>query len=794
MIGLQMTIRGNSQRAVVFIIAILLTHRGRCLAQATPQSVPDSIESLQRQLTEANDQVNRLLQLALRPEEGKQSDEDEPRRQLQEQVRKVFELQLKVHKKQLDEAELRIASSRQVLQERQDHADEIIAARTQSLLEVPADAASPNAVLEAMERYSKERDYQALVGLLTNEETQRLAGLLLQQSFMMKTMLALMDSTPDPVQGSEPIQAIINSTDRFMRHDPSPESLAAYRTLTQMLPSFVYQLGATDDKGNTLQRPNRSAKELSELYRKASGVLTDARAFCSETLRSVSETEANSAPAKTIPSQWDIVVDGDHAIATQMAKPVDQTISKNPTVEMRAVSGRWKISQLFNDSQLMTAAAGPTATLSVAATTATDVSSLSLSPHNENSVSRPSNATANANNRVTPGPAEDQPAPYPPRSNYPTETDSSDQNDQESALEWTDFLERLPAVGAALVMFHNGTETATQMSPLARRIASEHSMEFVELPIGPWKHIVSAHANHLVLLKDRILIDSLSGPQTEKRILGLAELADNWLSPKTIGIDASSFVRVDCYINPGHDKIGSQLGGIHSLTSAVVANDGKQVLLLGPESIADYIEKGYACIAVAQDVTGETRRLPLDVIHTGPVPLLNRDGTVTRTTLGQAASDPSAGAFSSIPANDLDSRGSWETGAGIYLLSGSYNLTAVRLAAPDEIPDKGENVLSVGFRNDRHWPPLRNILSPLHWQSQTIRAVDQSIYGNRIGGPCSDGRSVPFYSLTSRFYVQQTRTIAGPICTGNAIRRRHVIYRFSAVHDPLDPAIRFGVA
>ncbi len=115
-----------------------------------------------------------------------------------------------------------------------------------------------------------------------------------------------------------------------------------------------------------------------------------------------------------------------------------------------------------------------------------------------------------------------------------------------------------------------------------------------------------------------------TGLMTEARLRDFVGQAKDWLTPQSTGIDENSLVRIDCFINPGTDNIGSQHGGAYPMTTVVVAVHEDQALLFGPESIAEYIEKGYACVAIVRDASGNEKQVPMDVLLKGPVKLLGR--------------------------------------------------------------------------------------------------------------------------------------------------------------------------
>jgi len=218
----------------------------------------------------------------------------------------------------------------------------------------------------------------------------------------------------------------------------------------------------------------------------------------------------------------------------------------------------------------------------------------------------------------------------------------------EKSPEWSDFLKLLPESGTALVMFSYEPEVKEQMLPVAKKVAEAALAQFIELPLTNWRKIVSHEATHFVLMKDRQLVGSRIGLMSEARLQDFVAKANDWLTPRSTGIDENSLDRIDCFISPGTDNIGSQHGGANPLTTAVVAVYEDQALLLGPESIAEYIEKGYACVADVRDATGKQKQVPLDIVLKGPVKLL-RPRNKPKTTVATSGISYGDATSSEIP-------------------------------------------------------------------------------------------------------------------------------------------------
>ena len=171
-------------------------------------------------------------------------------------------------------------------------------------------------------------------------------------------------------------------------------------------------------------------------------------------------------------------------------------------------------------------------------------------------------------------------------------------------------------------MFSYEPKVKEQMLPVAKKVAEAASAHFIELPLTNRGIIVSPEATHFVLMKDRQLVRTRIGLMTETRLQDFVAKANDWLTPRSTGIDESSLVRIDCSISPGTDKIGSQHGRAVPITLAVVEVHEDQTLLFGTEGVAEYIDKGYACVAVVRDATGKQKQVPLDIVLKGPVKLL----------------------------------------------------------------------------------------------------------------------------------------------------------------------------
>lgn len=159
---------------------------------------------------------------------------------------------------------------------------------------ISPDNVSPQAVIAAMERYGLEKDFKGVVRLLTEDEANRYAGMLIQSVSMTATMMGIAqksDSTPGADFG--PYAAMQQTLAKFMKPDPPKEAAVALEELsTTVMSSFFSQVGAQID-GKPVQKSSLSVNELSDRMRKSAGVLTDARGFVAELLTRVAEFSRN---------------------------------------------------------------------------------------------------------------------------------------------------------------------------------------------------------------------------------------------------------------------------------------------------------------------------------------------------------------------------------------------------------------------------------------------------------------------------------------------------------------------
>ncbi|TWU01292.1 hypothetical protein [Stieleria varia] len=652
------------------------------------ESNHNSIAELQKQIAELEEKTNKLSVQILLCHSDDTVDLAEMERlvgKLSETVKAAFELQTQLQLAQLAEAETKIAKSRRRVQARRGLGEQIVAIRIKSILDVPKPFRTPETLISEWERVLQAKDYEAYVQLLTDDGAELFAGMMMQSMSMMRTMLGLMEATQQPMDDSQQIRSIVETMNRFMRPNPPPEAVAAMSTLSSMTPPFLVTLGATRPDGQPLQPPKFSAEEYMTLLRKSSGMLTDTRQFSSVMLSAASAMEDESTPKLNVDSDWSIKIVGTEAVATQKARPIHLTVCATDTIKLKVENGRWKISLFASESDLMKFAAGP-----------------SLNPTSSSSPPAPVLPPAGPS-------AAYPPSPYPmdmPQASSPSFDGPSSPIQlapPQPTRNWSDFLDEVPETGTAMVMFNDGSENSKRMLPVAQAVAESANVSLIELEQSAWSRIIAPPATHFVLMKDRQVVGTRTGLLTESRLAAFVDTAADWLTPHCSGTDPSSLVRFDCYINPGKDNIGSQQGGVYVLTGVVVAQHADETLVMGPDSIAQYMDDGYACLIASRDDTGKRTHYPFDVLSSGPVEVVESGGKVDCKT-------------------------------AIYLVKGLPKLPVVRLAPTEKEISAGDRVLTGSCNVEPHLPPLRYHTPKTFWQSQVVVSVGQNRYG-AINGP-----------------------------------------------------------
>ena len=211
------------------------------------------------------------------------------------------------------------------------------------------DRQSPKAVVDLMENYLQAHDYGNYNNLLTDDEARRVAG----------DLLHTYGETPEGIpetRYSKNLRTMIEDImSRHLRDHPPTEAIAAGRELRKILPQYFYQMKAIDAGGKQLKCPV-TAEKLAELHRQSSGLLTDPRAFSSAMMIGFRELEiserrdAIGRDVDTVKSEWRIEITDDHAIATQMARPIAHSIAKAEEIRMQRIDGSWKITNCHLNS------------------------------------------------------------------------------------------------------------------------------------------------------------------------------------------------------------------------------------------------------------------------------------------------------------------------------------------------------------------------------------------------------------------------------------------------------------
>ncbi len=628
-----------------------------------------------------------------------------------------------------------------------------------------ADLATPQATLDYLHRYSLAHPDGFPAECYTDEAILELSGMMLQNLSAMSAISQIALQTGGVIGENNGVPVVSSASPAF--HIQVEAMLKE-----QMLPTPPESANKAFETLATLTFGSKSSNAASlvladrQLIRLAAGVLKSPREFlpaASKLLETLGETDLDvtkSKEADRTQPKADIAINGDEATATLLSSGNDSSLSplSAPRItKLRRIDGRWLISEILSDEEI--------------AQMQSSYSSV-MDPFGgaEEVKSDKSKTSKSATQKI----------PI-----------SSVESSKTDPPEWSDFLKVLPETGTALVMFSYEPEIKEQMLPVAKKVAEAASAQLIELPQTTWRKIIAPPATHFVLMKDRQLVGTRTGLMTEARLQDFVAKAKDWLTPQSTGIDENSLVRIDCFINPGTDNIGSQHGEAFPFTTAVVAIHGYQTLLLGPEGIAEYIEKGYACVAIVRDEYGQQKQLPLDVVLKGPVKLAAR-GSVSKMSAATASISFGDGDSKEIalpfldgiyPKSFTETLEAYDVGSAIYRISGAHGLTPVKLAAVNDPPKVDQRVLSGSFTGTHQSPPLHGFRSPIHWQSQTVPKVGGHIYGGNINGaemlevlcptrpaPCGftfneHGRLVGMYGLGEPSEKDMTHTVFMPDTT-----------------------------
>jgi hypothetical protein len=627
------------------------------------------------------------------------------------------------------------------------------------------DLSTPQSTLDYLDRYSIAHPNEVPVECYTEGALRELSGAMLQQLSFLSGLsqiglqsggvIGVKDNVP-MIAGSAPsfhlsVEALL---EQHSLPTPPEECTKAFELLVKLT------LGTARSSEESLVKPDR------ELYRLAAGILKSPKDFlprAGELSKQFNETAGESdSPTKESKAQpfYLIEIDGDEATATELT---DSGTSSIPlSHKLQRIGRRWLISEVFNEEILeqmnssMSQVLGAMSAIDTAIANQADASDSKKMP------------------------------------------DAKDVNSA-SPLEWNDFIKLLPEKGTALVMFSYEPEAREQMLPVAEKVADEAKAQLIELPLTQWRTIMSPEATHFVLMKDRQLVGTRTGLMTEKRLQDFVAKAKDWLTPHTTVIEKNSLVRIDCYINPGADNVGSQHGGPYPLTTAVVAVHQDQALLFGPESIAQYIEGGYSCVALVRDAEGKPKQLPLDILHQGPVKLLslNKEAQTSPVSISFTSNDgtsskvPLSGIENLYPKSATELLEAYDVGSAIFHIRGAEGLKPIKLAAMDDALTVGQRVLSGSFNRGQHVPPIHGFRAPMLWQSQTVRQAGGHVYGENRNGAEMFEVLCPTLPAPCGFTFNEHGRLIGRYGLGGANDKdlAHTVFKSDATHSVLHAAL-----
>ncbi|TWT64550.1 Serine/threonine-protein kinase PknB [Rubinisphaera italica] len=284
----------------------------------------------------------------------------------------------------------------------------------------------------------------------------------------------------------------------------------------------------------------------------------------------------------------------------------------------------------------------------------------------------------------------------------------------EEKSEWDNFLNRCPADGVAVIRAANSQLNELNQDGLDK-IADELGTSVVPMNMDV------IHPNY-ILVKDQNLLAIQMGPATEKTLRRFIQSASDYLTPQQASVQPRSVIHFDCYINENNEAHGTMTAAPVHLAGVVLAQHEDHVLLLGPSSIAGYIEKGYKCLATLQADSGELVSVPIDVVSSSNVRKANVDVLV-------------------------------ESGLAVYEASAVPNVPAVRLASPNIELEVGSRVLSgLTKRPNRRSPSVLAGYAPrIHWMTQEVTEWRESSYGYHPDGfemfdVTFDGDNIPTWA------------------------------------------------
>jgi uncharacterized protein (TIGR03067 family) len=208
---------------------------------------------------------------------------------------------------------------------------------------------TPRELLDYYSQCIEKKDYHAYVDLLTDDEAKLLAGMLMQSASMLNSFAGLVSDSGD--------QAMMRAISRILkdakREDPPAQATQAAHQLKRA--SFMTILG--QNPGNTL-----SLETLPGLLRQSADTLKDYRSFAVEMMLAMGQlTDETTTTEETSAHDWNVLIDGDWAVANQVPKPGKDSDPKAPLlqIEMLRVDGGWRLSKTIGDEVLRSYGAGP---------------------------------------------------------------------------------------------------------------------------------------------------------------------------------------------------------------------------------------------------------------------------------------------------------------------------------------------------------------------------------------------------------------------------------------------------
>lgn len=212
---------------------------------------------------------------------------------------------------------------------------------------------SPKVLLDYMTKCGTKEDFAAYVELLTDDEAKRFAGLMLQSAQTCLTVSGIAASASGESTEKNPnlaayagIHSVLQSS---VRSDASPEADSAFN---QLMSRAMLAIQTSGSQSPPVMKPD----EYSQLLKTAAGVLKDDRIFAAEILKALSALNQRPLNSKAVSDkpQWNIVIDGDVAVATetrQADNPSEEGMPLSP-IELQRTNGYWKISKLFSDETI----------------------------------------------------------------------------------------------------------------------------------------------------------------------------------------------------------------------------------------------------------------------------------------------------------------------------------------------------------------------------------------------------------------------------------------------------------